>query len=677
MNPAASDVAGPRSVGRPTSDHTVFNTEKVRHMPLRPRQHVIEDASRRAFEGLLPEEWVYRPLPRDYGIDGEVEIFREGKSTGLIFEVQLKGTDREDNLSIRLSHEKVEYYRLLSDPVLIVLLNAPSERVFARWLQSYDPHIEPPSKKSIALRFSDEHELTPASVSGLLADLQTHRRLSNAGGALPLKLSVVREDAQVAGSPTSAIALTVRDAAAVISDIFAVHDAEIEGATGTITLRRDAVIISCRGLMSATVHYPDPWLGQPDPDLVLHDILVMLGVLLNRIGQAEAAARLFAKYSIGSSVIRNDEAATTVAMTLIRTHRMSDAIRILESLSDEEVANTMLVAMSLIWTGKADSLSNAERDEVIEHLIRRAAQEEAQGDDRGAAVVHFNLANRLRALGRHDQALEHFRRAAHLDPAYPERDYYSGEFGGSLFESGDFDTAVEMYQRAVNKGGRKRYLPLFADALLMSGRFGESSEAFGQVATEETTSRNTAEWRLKLRALRRVLEFGGKRQARDPELAFRLADVSDANLSDDQRRQQLEDALHADALSPLAWFNLGLLESREGDLEGAFVAFVAAGVIARVDLEAFARALLIGVAIEDGLVSDVIRAACFFNRTGFIHFLVHDLQTPSEDAHSALLDFVEAVLADEATGAAEIDRAMQFRFVGDDGSYESIEVRLE
>ena len=41
----------------------------------RPRQHVMEDASGRLFHSLLPEEWIVRPILKDYGVDFEVESY--------------------------------------------------------------------------------------------------------------------------------------------------------------------------------------------------------------------------------------------------------------------------------------------------------------------------------------------------------------------------------------------------------------------------------------------------------------------------------------------------------------------------------------------------------------------------------------------------------------------------
>lgn len=44
-------------------------------MVKRPRNHVLETMSFRAFEDCIPPEWVVRSHFPDYGIDREVEIF--------------------------------------------------------------------------------------------------------------------------------------------------------------------------------------------------------------------------------------------------------------------------------------------------------------------------------------------------------------------------------------------------------------------------------------------------------------------------------------------------------------------------------------------------------------------------------------------------------------------------
>ena len=44
-------------------------------MPKRVYQHEIEDSSRAKFQLALPRKWVFRDKAKDYGIDGEVELF--------------------------------------------------------------------------------------------------------------------------------------------------------------------------------------------------------------------------------------------------------------------------------------------------------------------------------------------------------------------------------------------------------------------------------------------------------------------------------------------------------------------------------------------------------------------------------------------------------------------------
>ena len=100
-------------------------------MPQRPSQHVTEEKSRRAFRKVVPPEWVVRDVTPDYGLDLEVEIFVGGAATGLLFKVQVKGSNQDD-LVMRLSQEKPDYYNSIELPVLVVLYDEPHERLFVR-----------------------------------------------------------------------------------------------------------------------------------------------------------------------------------------------------------------------------------------------------------------------------------------------------------------------------------------------------------------------------------------------------------------------------------------------------------------------------------------------------------------------------------------------------------------
>lgn len=114
----------------------------------RPRQHEIDTAARRQFEQSLPEAWVVRSQPDDYGIDYEVEIFHQHKSTGLIFKVQLKGTTAPalsadgKILQIKLRVANVEYLcHQIGVPIVVVLADISTPQT-AWYTPQIDEHLK-------------------------------------------------------------------------------------------------------------------------------------------------------------------------------------------------------------------------------------------------------------------------------------------------------------------------------------------------------------------------------------------------------------------------------------------------------------------------------------------------------------------------------------------------------
>ncbi len=100
----------------------------------RPEQHEIDTLARRQFESALPAAWVCRWLKDDYGIDAEVEVFRNGESTGRVFKVQLKGTTTADvsadglRVTIDLPTKNLRYLcEELDVPTVIVIADVAAK----------------------------------------------------------------------------------------------------------------------------------------------------------------------------------------------------------------------------------------------------------------------------------------------------------------------------------------------------------------------------------------------------------------------------------------------------------------------------------------------------------------------------------------------------------------------
>jgi len=111
----------------------------------RTRPHEIDDEARSQFHNVLPASWVIRdPQSHDYGIDAEVEIFRDGKSTGIILKVQLKGTEElktsqnGETVSFQISVAHAKYFcEELNIPVVLVLADVKNHKTY--W---YAPQID-------------------------------------------------------------------------------------------------------------------------------------------------------------------------------------------------------------------------------------------------------------------------------------------------------------------------------------------------------------------------------------------------------------------------------------------------------------------------------------------------------------------------------------------------------
>ena len=183
----------------------------------------------------------------------------------------------------------------------------------------------------------------------------------------------------------------------------------------------------------------------------------------------------------------------------------------------------------------------------MQYCIRWTEQAGVRGH---AATAHYNFGNYLRHIGRERNALHHYRKAAEYDPTYLERGYYWRELGGVVFESGCYRMAVRFYQRAIRLGEEGDCAALLADALMLAGRYRESQEGFEAYITSNPDAES--EWRLKawvLRGVRKMLKLD--QQDRQTGAAIKLVPRA-MEMSPDDLRRRLMDALRNDALCGLA-----------------------------------------------------------------------------------------------------------------------------
>lgn len=143
----------------------------------------------RIFEYSLPSSWIFRSQEdqNDFGIDGEIELKNEsGKALGKesVFKVQIKGEENSTYihegkfLSFTLKIERLKYYFEFKVPVILVVVEVSSERIF--WLPITN----------------DENLRNKASGASGNESIQIH---------LPIENTIVRKNEALANKITSSV----------------------------------------------------------------------------------------------------------------------------------------------------------------------------------------------------------------------------------------------------------------------------------------------------------------------------------------------------------------------------------------------------------------------------------------------------------------------------------------
>jgi len=107
----------------------------------RPKEHIMETQSDKIFANQVPDEWIYRKIDMDYGLDREIEIVVNGKLTGKTLLVQLKSSasvdSSEEYVAFALETDKLQYYMERDVPVLLVVVDLKDEKCYALFIQEY------------------------------------------------------------------------------------------------------------------------------------------------------------------------------------------------------------------------------------------------------------------------------------------------------------------------------------------------------------------------------------------------------------------------------------------------------------------------------------------------------------------------------------------------------------
>ncbi len=508
-------------------------------MPKRPRSHVAETSSRRAFDQFIPDDWTTSTVENDYGLDTRVEIFEQGFATALGFWVQLKGTD-ERNLSKALAESfdvtALNYMAAQAEPVLVVRHHGPTGRLFGFWLHRKNVVVKKAEQKTVTLRWTEDDALTDAVVEALHEEARRFRVFrSHIDSGLDVRL--------VLGSDMTDerdLLIMTLESLARRSGHFLRFPEDVTSPEVTVICNRTELVVD----MSVVSFRVTNTVGD-DVGLLAQSILLLGAACLTKLGRPDVAVDIVLVCQ-DTPLLATEELALILVASFQQARRWRDAVEVLRA--DRSAGRVEPFATLLISSLALDTrMPEAEAAYAASGLAERGQLLAERGDPQAAATCYYTAANLFfHTAYDYAAALQTYLRAGEAWPDYRQRSYYCAELAAGYFENDQYEHAVQWYRSARRLDPADlALLAKQADAHVYDGSYAEGERLLAEYSSSDVSG-SPAIWALKRLALLALMEMTQVvAQHRNPEAAERLL-VAEGPSAVDR-------AWRLDALCPAAW----------------------------------------------------------------------------------------------------------------------------
>lgn len=615
-------------------------------MPKRPIQHKLEDLSRTKFQLAIPRNWAFRNKDKDYGIDGEVELFDSSdKAQGLLFYVQLKATESKSEATIMNVDFKIEtlsYYKKLDIPVLLVRYSEHKDSFYIKWINNVDFFFIKEKAKTIRIKLEEKDIWTANSFEKIEKKLINRRQLKYGNFNFPIPLSIEINENEIKGYSKSILLTQLKKELKHYNEYLNLDFGEDSAIT--VSLNKEELNINMSDLSNCTFHSIDLRQVENFAKGISQDILFGSAICLKKIGQIDKCGKIIFDNKLQHKLIENKELSFILLSALFSSSYFEKVIDLMEEICDNDNSSE-LALISNVNILTSSRTSNISKKLAIELFLKnRIKTSIKQNNISQIGISHYNLGNFYRGQGSFYESVKNYIAAKRFEPKYLNQEYYFHELAGVLFLEERYSISAKLYLKAIELGGNELSKILYADALMYSGKYQESVDVF--LNLDDTKDLND-EFQLKFLCLRIILEKKNlKTQNRKKDEANNLAKISnDDNLN--VAKEKLDKALDLDLLCGLAWFNLGRVQAKEVNFADAMFSFIMAGIIYDNDIEAWKNATICAFYTKEEpfFIGLIIRTAYHFNKEEYLEKLYEDLEKNSglKDI-SEITKVIEAIL---------------------------------
>lgn len=573
-------------------------------------------------------------MDSDYGLDYMIEIFKNGFSTGNIFFIQLKGTDKSQDQKFRIKYQikikHLEYYNSIPNPILFLIYSATSDKFWGIWSNSLKDTLTNSQLNQ------DSVNLTLQS-SNIIKDSFFEHLNESFTLALPKKISIdfiINEQShEMCLNHLRNWVNKYFNNSVISNSISSPHSIKIKSTIEengeTIKIEYLSKEFSSRFFNSLNqIKFQLPVTTFEEVPDEFNDILIYLGLILMKWD------------------IKNSLKLITICLpkhngNLLKTENIYSLFE--RAKNENCILDYQEFIKATLRNNRWDIFEQAQLSLLFQSEYKVFYDDNLKlainlvEDNERVGMFCYNLANSLLGKNLLYEANLYYHKARKLRPIYKELHYWWIEYGEVLFFSKHFKFAESFYRRGAKGINIKDVIPYIngyiGDALFFQSKFREAEIEFRKYILLNPKP-NIFHIRLKVCEFLKEIDFNIKHGSSN-SLNKKLGKLFR------RKEKQLPDNILLNPLSGLHWFNYGVSLLNKDKDNQALKAFLVVVAIHENDKEAWRNCFLLAFNLKkdhDSIV--ILKAGITKFGMGFINVIAQSIleneEIASEDKQKAI-----------------------------------------
>lgn len=560
------------------------------HFPVRSRTHELEDISINKFSNLIPVKWVFTPTgKKEYGIDGEVEIFGEsGEAQGIKFLVQLKSSDNQTSKIFKepIRIATLNYWKSHSLPVLICKYSTYQDKMYYVWAHELSVPETNKKKKSesMTVTFSSSNFITEKDCSKIRLDVDSFRSCLKTLN-FPIKIKVSIDDKH---KDKDELIYKFSKYYSFIPEVILVSENEVSEIE--IQISKSQVCVNLGGKLSTYKMS----LSSTIKEYVGDFSAMMVSVLLDYTGLT--SAKLFNKSKIFIDS-KNADIPQELIFQLMNILLKDGNVEILSFLYEKSLKESDGIESFLYYCKiKNYPYEDKEFQKKINKNIFDLRVDSLKNKHKDLATEYYSFANSLMSYAEYKEAISFYSQAKKHRKDYMLKPYFLAEIGTCLFELKKYKSAQYFYKKAElleSDSGMKNFHKLRgADCYYKNGDFNLALDEFKSCGRNYNTNEsNELYWLLKSSIYCEIME----NQVYYKKISSKLSSlVNDSSYWIQEGMNYFNNKEYEESFVCCSW--AGILDSKSN--KGIEIAVLAAVLSKKIEVMVYLKSL-INQGIED------------------------------------------------------------------------------